>query len=199
MTNIYFISDTHYSHKNIVGPSISSWSSGYRDFDSMKDMNDCIVDAMNEAGPNDIIYHNGDWSFGGKENIRILRDRIRCKNIVLCLGNHDHHIAKYGNYEYKKLFSEIHTKLERKIGDVFFTLNHYAQRVWNESHHGAYHLYGHSHGTLPDDPNALSLDVGFDTCLYGHKKYTMYHYDEIVEIMKQKIWKPVDHHNERTT
>jgi calcineurin-like phosphoesterase family protein len=35
-------------------------------------------------------------------------------------------------------------------------------RVWNQSHRGALHLYGHSHGTLPDDANSKSFDVGVD-------------------------------------
>jgi calcineurin-like phosphoesterase family protein len=33
-------------------------------------------------------------------------------------------------------------------------------RTWNKRHHGAIHLYGHSHGTLPGD--AQSCDVGVD-------------------------------------
>ncbi len=194
MQKIYITSDSHYGHKNIAGKSVSTWLGGYRNFSSVEETNDCIVDAMNVAKENDIIYHCGDWAFGGHHNIEIFRNKVRCKNIFLCLGNHDHHIPKY-----KHLFSGVFDKLERKIGNHFFTINHYAQRVWNESHRGAYHVYGHSHGTLPDDANALSLDVGFDTCLYGHKKHTMYDYEEIVEIIKQKTWKPVDHHNKETT
>ena len=31
-------------------------------------------------------------------------------------------------------------------------LCHYAMRVWQKSHYGAWMLYGHSHGTLPDNP-----------------------------------------------
>jgi hypothetical protein len=36
-------------------------------------------------------------------------------------------------------------------------------RVWNRSHHGSWHLYGHSHGRLPEPPTLLSMDVGVDT------------------------------------
>ncbi len=39
-------------------------------------------------------------------------------------------------------------------------LCHYAMRVSNRSHHGAWHLYGHSHGNLPEGPTSLSMDVG---------------------------------------
>ena len=40
-------------------------------------------------------------------------------------------------------------------------LCHYALRVWDRAHYGAWHLYGHSHGTLP--AWGLSLDVGVDS------------------------------------
>jgi hypothetical protein len=48
--------------------------------------------------------------------------------------------------------------------DIWFTadfgqpivLCHYAMRVWNRSHHGAWHLYGHSRGNLPAAPIAQS-------------------------------------------
>lgn len=39
-------------------------------------------------------------------------------------------------------------------------LCHYALRVWDQSHYGAWHLYGHSHGNLPSQ--GLSFDVGID-------------------------------------
>ncbi len=42
-------------------------------------------------------------------------------------------------------------------------MNHYAQRVWEHSHHGSWHVYGHSHGSLPDDIKSKSIDVGVDT------------------------------------
>ena len=32
-------------------------------------------------------------------------------------------------------------------------LSHYAHRVWMRAHYGAWHLYGHSHHSLPDDPH----------------------------------------------
>jgi hypothetical protein len=39
-------------------------------------------------------------------------------------------------------------------------LCHYAMRVWDRSAHGSWHLYGHSHGTLPG--RGFSFDVGVD-------------------------------------
>jgi calcineurin-like phosphoesterase family protein len=62
-------------------------------------------------------------------------------------------------------------------------------KVWNKSHHGAWHLYGHSHGSLPDDINSLSFDVGVDS-----HDYKPISYEEVKRIMKKKIFKPLDHH-----
>ncbi len=77
--------------------------------------------------------------------------------------------------------------LSRGYQDI--VMLHYSMRVWNKSHHGSWHLYGHSHGTLPDDPNSLSIDVGVDC-----HNYQPISYDEIKSIMSKKEFKPVDHH-----
>ena len=60
-------------------------------------------------------------------------------------------------------------------------LCHYAMRVWNRAHHGAWHLYGHSHGKLPEAPTSLSMDVGVDT-----HDFRPWHFDEINLVMTEK-------------
>ena len=101
---------------------------------------------------NDILYHLGDWSFGGLNQIWEFRKRLNCKKIHLILGNHDHHIEnnKYiqleptnenylrtvdilGNGQMscttKQLFMEVRDKIRtRKIGGQEMTLHHFAQR-----------------------------------------------------------------------
>jgi len=71
-------------------------------------------------------------------------------------------------------------------------LCHYAMRVWDKSHWGIWHLYGHSHGSLPDDPRSLSYDVGVDK-----NNFTPLLFEEVKEIMSKKTFKPVDHHGEK--
>jgi calcineurin-like phosphoesterase family protein len=61
-------------------------------------------------------------------------------------------------------------------------LHHYAQRVWNKSHYGSWHLYGHSHNKLPEIPGNLSFDIGVD----GHQ-YQAWSYEEVKEKMSRKI------------
>ena len=62
-------------------------------------------------------------------------------------------------------------------------------KVWDKSHHGAWHLYGHSHGSLPDDPNSLSFDIGCNI----HDYYPL-EFEDVRKIMSTKTFKPIDHH-----
>lgn len=210
--NIWFTSDTHYHHKNIVRGS-SSWefqryegsgnsqAIGVRDFDTLEEHNELIINNFNSLiKPQDELWHLGDWSFGGHEQIKIFRDRLVCRNINLVFGNHDQHIEPSSS-PYRSLFrscqyyKEMSFKVDQKWGEfkkVNIILLHYAMRVWNRSHHGSIHLYGHSHGTLPDAGNR-SMDVGVDT----HDLYP-YHLDEILDLMLKRSVHIIDHHNETT-
>lgn len=104
------------------------------------------------------------------------RKRVRCKNIFFVEGNHDGGTRKIsGEFGWWKQLAEV------KTHDQVIVLCHYAMRVWHHSFRGSWHLYGHSHGRLPDDPAALSMDVGVDT-----HEFRPWHFDEIKERMEEK-------------
>jgi calcineurin-like phosphoesterase family protein len=101
---IWITSDTHYGHSGIC-KGTTHWrilndlgekiipEDAVRDFSSVEEMNDTIVENINNnVEEDDVLFHLGDWSFGGIENAIELRYRIKCKNIHLILGNHDHNI-----------------------------------------------------------------------------------------------------------
>jgi len=180
----WFTADTHAYHDNIIRYC-------NRPFQNAEYMTVALANHINNVvQPNDTLYHLGDWSARrGPGLAEKFREMIMCKNIHFILGNHDQKIDRRS-----KLFTSVNHMLDIKIGGHSIVLCHYAMRVWNKSHHGAWQLYGHSHGNLPDDPNALQLDVGVDTELYGHKRFTPYSFDELRKIMGQKNWKPKDHH-----
>jgi calcineurin-like phosphoesterase family protein len=67
------------------------------------------------------------------------------------------------------------------VGKQGIVLCHYAMRVWLHHGRGTWQLYGHSHGNLPDEPLALSMDVGVDT-----HDFRPLHIEEIQAIMKRK-------------
>ena len=182
--NIWFTSDTHFGHTNIAGPTVSVWKNGYRNFNSVQEMNDAIVHNFNKVvGGDDILYHLGDWSFGGIHNIYYFRKSLICKNIHLILGNHDKHITnkdiKFHDTSFNPidLFSSVQDVFTGKIGSREFHLSHYSHQVWPASHKGVIHLFGHSHGSLKG--LGRSMDVGVDT----HKEFRPYHINEIIKIM----------------
>jgi calcineurin-like phosphoesterase family protein len=210
MQNIWFTSDTHYSHKNIVRgttewkeelPELGSHRlQSVRDFNTVEEHNEILVSNINAlVKSDDILYHLGDWSFGGHEQIKLFRDKLNCKEIHLIFGNHDQHIKPIDS-SYRTLFASCNDTLELKlkvdkkygvVGKQIIFLSHYGHRVWNKSYHGAIHLFGHSHGTLP--MFGKSMDVGVDT-----NNLYPYHLDEIMDIMSKVSVNIVDHHNQNT-
>ena len=88
---IYFCADLHFGHTNIC-KGTTKWSDKKkcRNFNTIEEMNNAIVKSINSVvGKNDTLYHIGDWSFGGYENIWNLRKQIVCDNIIQINGNHD--------------------------------------------------------------------------------------------------------------
>jgi len=79
------------------------------------------------------------------------------------------------------LFASWETLSEINVVKQRIVLCHYAMRVWPHHAQGAWHLYGHSHGNLPDEPLSLSLDVVVDT-----HDFRPWHFDEIEAIRKAK-------------
>ncbi len=205
---IYFTSDTHFHHKNIVR-GVANWEdkSQCRDFETLEAHDQALIDNFNKrVKPDDTLYHMGDWSFGGFDQIKVFREALKCNNIHLILGNHDHHIET-NRENIRDLFSSVQHYKELSINGQFIVLCHYAMRVWNHSHKGAWMLYGHSHGTLdamtPSIANPTwigdqyyiknyrTIDVGVDT--NGLKPYSM---SEIHDLFKNRdIVLEVDHHD----
>lgn len=209
---LYFTSDTHYMHQNICrGTTRWSNADGFtRDFDTLDQMNDRIVAGINAAvGEDDILFHLGDWSFGGFEMIEQFRNRINCKNIHLLLGNHDHHIER-DKEGIRSLFTSVHQYLELEVKkdgtdkmdshdrsfEANFVLMHYPLISWNKMNDGVIHLHGHVH--LSADRRmgkGKTMDVGID----GNKLDPM----SINEVLNKMYYQPIasgfefDHHIKR--
>lgn len=157
-------------------------------------MNETIIQNWNKkVGRNDNIYLLGDLSFLRPETTLSCLKRMNGRKFLI-RGNNDKKMdaAILDEFDWVKDLAEIYVQdKEAEKGRQMIVLCHYAMRIWNKSHHGAWHLYGHSHGTLPDDPNSLSLDVGVD-----NHNFAPISYQEIKEIMKTKRFRPLDHHSE---
>jgi len=205
--NLFFTSDTHYSHSNICRAT-TRWTdadSVTRDFKSLEHMNDTLVNNINEVvGQDDILIHLGDWSFGGFEMIEEFRNRILCKNVHLVFGNHDHHIRR-NKGDVQELFSStqdyLHLDLRipkgKEVDKLTLVCMHFPIASWDGMNDGVPHLHGHVH--LPRHQRigqGKVMDVGVD----GNDLYPI-SIQEIRTIMKDRPVKslslPKDHHEKR--
>lgn len=143
-------------------------------------MNYQMVKRWNETvKPQDTIYHLGDFGFSRPEQNNRIAAQLNGQKFII-LGNHDRN-APIG-------FTRLGQCHEIYDGEHKIILCHYALRVWNKSHHGSLHLYGHSHGSLPGD--SQSLDVGVDCW-----DYYPVNIEQIIRRMKTlKPRTTVDHH-----
>lgn len=201
--NIFFSSDSHYNHQNICR-GVSTWPEGRgtRDFHSLGEMNDAVVSGINSVvGENDYLVHMGDWSFGGFESIVEFRKRIVCKNIILFLGNHDHHIRnnKDGVQEHFKHVStydilDVRKPVGSETKKYQFVCCHFPIASWDGMGKFVPHLHGHVH--LPSHlkiHEGRAMDVGVDG-----NNFSPYSLNEILMIMRDRPIKsltlPRDHH-----
>jgi calcineurin-like phosphoesterase family protein len=190
---LWFTSDTHYSHSNIC-LATTKWENPtmgtFRDFSSLEEMNNAIVNNINEVvGEDDILVHLGDWSFGGFDKIREFRERLFCKNIHLVLGNHDQHIQK-NKENIRNIFSTVndYLYLDIRIPMKMFTKKyrvicfHHPIASWDGVGDGSYHLYGHLHSKPENRINdGRCMDVGVD----GNNLYPVL-FDDIIEKLRDK-------------
>ncbi|MDA7501948.1 metallophosphoesterase family protein [Chitinophagales bacterium] len=180
MKNIFFTSDHHFGHKNIIKFS-------NRPFDSVEEMDTALIQKWNEkVGPDDEVYHLGDVGLCSAGKLREILDQLNGK-IYLIKGNHEKSAEVCSSrFEWIKDYHELVVKdPEFKKGQQMIVLFHYALREWNASHWGTYHLYGHSHGSLKDDPSSHSFDIGVDC-----HDFSPLSYEEVKAIMKGKDWVP---------
>lgn len=153
-------------------------------------MNEVIVrNVINQLNKGDDLYYLGDFCLTRSPNTaegHMKAIAFTEANLYFIKGNHDKKdmiklYQKYGVYlgEQKRI----------EINGQQIVLNHYAMRVWDKSHRGTWHLYGHSHHTLPELDNSLSFDVGINGW-----DYKLVSFDQVKEKMSKKKYEPIDHH-----
>ncbi|HUX79513.1 MAG TPA: metallophosphoesterase [Alphaproteobacteria bacterium] len=199
----WFTGDFHLGHESELGGVIKYCN---RPFANVVEMNETIINNCNSlVQKQDELYFLGDFAFSKDRKkwlkiYRHFREQINCRHIILIAGNHDPHY-KDGSpkKELLQFFEKIYTTMiVREQGHKIY-LNHYANRVWPNSHYGSYHCSAHSHGTLPDDIDSLSMDVGIDAIAKrlsiesNHnviaQDYRPISFDEIKGWMCEKNWK----------
>lgn len=97
---IYYTSDTHFSHANILGFC-------RKQFKTIEEMNELIISNWNKTVmPDDVVYHLGDVHFGGQENYKRTIDRLIGYK-VLIRGNHDKSRAKMLDFGFDEVYNHL--------------------------------------------------------------------------------------------
>lgn len=153
---LFFTADTHFGHQNIITFS-------KRPYISTEEMDAALIANWNATvQEDDIVYHLGDFSFG----------RANRANEILPMLNGEKHLIK-GNHDKGSILSNPDWASVRDYAELpaiegfhpKLVLYHYPIQDWNNRFHGAMHLHGHVHGTLP--LTTERMDMGVD--VWGYK------------------------------
>ena len=139
---LWFSSDEHYGHENIIKYC-------NRPFQNVKEMNDTLVQFHNARVNNgDHVVHCGDFAFH-QDPIPYIQQLKGVHYFVR--GNHD---------PYKKCQILHDQIIDVRYHGQHIVACHFSMQSWHEQHKGSWHVFGHSHGKL--DGIGMSLDVGVD-------------------------------------
>ena len=177
MTKLFFTSDNHFSHKNIL-----KYQPEDRPFADIDEMNEMIIERHNSVvGKDDQVYFLGDFAFTNLNNTIEILERLNGRKFLV-YGNHDRVMRdkKIDSYfEWRKQYYELNLKGYGYTGYAPMVLFHYPIERWNRKSYGAYHLFGHVHSSEYNDD--LRLNVGVDS-----HNLTPWELTEIMEYFKNE-------------
>ena len=199
---LYFTSDQHFGHENIVKYCA-------RPYTSAEEMDADLIERWNSVvGLSDIVYQLADFSLGNKHQvikyISQLNGRIR---LLSTPWHHDRFWLPMdkdvrqagGRWPYYALAPQFVTASgyalellppmttldidELGAGDhpLAIVLCHYPIAMWDRKHYGSWHLHGHEHQRVQE--SGYVLDVGVDV-----NDYTPVSLDQVIEQMKARGW-----------
>ena len=155
---IYFTSDTHFGHENIIKMC-------NRPFSSVEEMDETLVDKWNaKVKGNDTVYVLGDMFFRCTYNPEDILRRLKGKKILL-EGNHDG--SWMGKVDLQKYFLQVDKLIEVSDGTRGMTLCHYPMLTWKHAKKNAM-IHGHIHNDISADywplllVRANALNAGVD-------------------------------------
>lgn len=106
-SRVFFTSDTHFNHANIIRFC-------NRPFKDVSHMNEAIISNWNRVvGPEDIVFHLGDFCLGGSAEWINVLNRLNGK-IYLISGNHD---IKNLRQNYTQYFEHISMQMYIDISE----------------------------------------------------------------------------------
>lgn len=182
--HIFFTSDSHYGHSNII------WMCK-RPYTNVEEMNRKLIENWNNVvKPDDLVFHLGDFAFGGQPLWRSIREQLN-GNIILIKGNHDNRNLKNGC---KVLFDGVYDQVKFYIENRCIYLNHYPFLCYGGSYRSekdaVFQLFGHVHS----GPNSTGLDNARLKMLFPYQydvgvdnnNYTPVSWEQIKEIIHEQ-------------
>lgn len=164
---LFFMSDLHIGHENILKFADRGWS-------NIKDHDDWILGTIeSETMPGDIIVDLGDM-FWKKHSTTISEffEKFKDRRWLKVLGNHDVAGFFLEDNSIRKNLSGVYDILDLTVeynGNLTLVSTcHYPMISWNRKPHGAIHLFGHCHGNIDPFTSGrpdLMVDVGVDGSL----------------------------------
>jgi len=174
MSRVFFTSDSHFGHANVIGMC-------NRPFSSIREHDDALISNWNEVvQPDDVVFHLGDFAYrcDAKHVTRCFDALNGTKHLIL--GNHDH------KGETTRLsWASQNQLLEVSVDGQTAVLCHYSLRTWRNMRRGFVQLYGHSHGRLPG--SGQSIDVGVD--VFGFTPVTLPQIKSRLSMLPQLVFK----------
>ena len=148
--NIWFTSDMHLGHKNIL-------KFCNRPFDNVEEMNFKLIENWNsKVKENDIVFNLGDVAFGNPSFIKDCLSQLKGKHYLI-IGNHD--LKNLNNKSVLDMFEDVSFQRYLIIDGRCVYLNHYPflcyGGVYRNPENTVYQLYGHVHS----GPNCFGKDI----------------------------------------
>lgn len=166
--DIWFISDTHFDHANILKFTKDDGVTRIRsEFSSVEEMNAAMIDNWNRlVKPGDKIYHLGDFALGNATIVGRIVSRLHGRK-RLVVGNHDN------IKEIAPFFEKVH--LWRIFKEYNFSCSHIPLRE-GQMRKTEFNVHGHIHQNMIPDPRYINICV-------EHTNYSPVHLDEIRSII----------------
>lgn len=184
MNNIFFTSDTHFGHRNIIRLC-------NRPYESIEEMNAKLIENWNSVvDEHDVVYHLGDFALGGSTLWNNILNQLNGQ-IILIIGNHD---RKNLRKKYSDRFLDIKSQMQIELEGKSIYLNHYPFLCYGGTYkeeEATWQLFGHVHSG-PNSAGAdcerlkylfpYQYDVGVD-----NNNYTPVSWEQVKEIINKQI------------
>lgn len=188
--NVWFTSDNHIHHKNILKHCPLRAKAGGFDIDDVEAHDRWVLKTWNKTvAKKDIVYIIGDFTFMTPEWAKRYLSKMNGRKFLI-LGNHDKSVDHLHNYfeQIVQMKEVVFKKSNYEFLDEDFRcfLCHYNMTVWPSKHYGVVQVHGHSHGRLDDFNDALPdlrVDVGWDSRL---AQFNLVHLEQLYNHFKKK-------------